>query len=688
MEDDPLDFSRFFVPVIPREFFNFRKKMPFAVGRQMGIISHSVDPNHGYVQWIPYGLDIPYNFAAGKGNKFNLKPDDEIEFDLIPDHRGRFPPFEATQIEPLEAGSLRYDFSDNLVDRLERERGEIFAMPEGDTDGTIQWQRFDTCFYLSFNSRDLLEIRPDKRRPMQIGDRVEFYHAQERKSNLDKKLAKFIIPARARRYQGEVCSVKSGYGFIKRLDDVKETFFHASQVISPSSDSENPKRIEVGDKVDFSLGKHDGKDVAQQIAILPRTFPIIFDDQQVDSLSGNIVEFKGRIVKPCVKGKLEQPGKIKYKNYQNYQGAIDEIEYYERDRQNSFTILKNDKIIFNIATDRRSRRDRAINIRIQEDEITDDRERGIVAAVKDGFGFIKRDKSSRRDHHDSRMFFHSSELLDKSAVSGRRRIKMGDEVEFTVLRDPLAKHTQQGRCHATRIKIISSRNIRYENHNREKGSNYGSKWMSGKKYSKVSFSEELENLEIVENRKMYSPSIRDDVEGVIETLPTKDSRGFIRLEKHMGSGEGPTEVIPVTMQSFEHVKVLPTEGDKVSFGIEAKCGEVHVTKINTKSTRFLGKVKLIKENENYGFVICENEDEDLFFHFSDAKNFDELKKDDRVEFCIRDNDRSGKRNAFDVKRLERKKLNFQKKLNDQLLPHLRPIAETRPAEPAARRGTI
>ena len=56
---------------------------------------------------------------------------------------------------------------------------------------------------------------------------------------------------------------------------------------------------------------------------------------------------------------------------------------------------------------------------------------GIVAAVKDGFGFIKRDKSSRRDHHDSRMFFHSSELLDKFAVSGRRRIKMGDEVEFT-----------------------------------------------------------------------------------------------------------------------------------------------------------------------------------------------------------------------------------------------------------------
>ena len=29
--------------------------------------------------------------------------------------------------------------------------------------------------------------------------------------------------------KGEVCSVKSGYGFIKRLDVDKETFFHASQ---------------------------------------------------------------------------------------------------------------------------------------------------------------------------------------------------------------------------------------------------------------------------------------------------------------------------------------------------------------------------------------------------------------------------------------------------------------------------
>ena len=63
---------------------------------------------------LGFPLDIPYYFAAGQGNKFNLKPDVEIEFDLIPDFRGRYPRFEATQIEPLEAGSLRYDFTENF----------------------------------------------------------------------------------------------------------------------------------------------------------------------------------------------------------------------------------------------------------------------------------------------------------------------------------------------------------------------------------------------------------------------------------------------------------------------------------------------------------------------------------------------------------------------------------------------
>ena len=39
-------------------------------------------------------------------------------------------------------------------------------------------------------------------------------------------------------------------------------------------------------------------------------------------------------------------------------------------------IQKNDDVIFQIATDRRSLKVRAVNIRMQEDAIRDDRERG------------------------------------------------------------------------------------------------------------------------------------------------------------------------------------------------------------------------------------------------------------------------------------------------------------------------
>ena len=39
-------------------------------------------------------------------------------------------------------------------------------------------------------------------------------------------------------------------------------------------------------------------------------------------------------------------------------------------------IQKDDDVIFHIATDRRSLRERAVNIRMQEDAIRDDRERG------------------------------------------------------------------------------------------------------------------------------------------------------------------------------------------------------------------------------------------------------------------------------------------------------------------------
>lgn len=61
----------------------------------------------------------------------------------------------------------------------------------------------------------------------------------------------------------------------------------------------------------------------------------MFDDHIDDPFTGEEFEFPGKVLKPCAKGKLDQPGIIEIKIY----GMVDEIEYFERDRQNSFTIL-------------------------------------------------------------------------------------------------------------------------------------------------------------------------------------------------------------------------------------------------------------------------------------------------------------------------------------------------------------
>ena len=121
-------------------------------------------------------------------------------------------------------------------------------------------------------------------------------------------------------------------------------------------------RVEIGDKVDFSLGNHDKKEVALKIAILPKSFPVIFDDVELD-VYGFPMEFEGVITKPCLKvhsayentsielvqdmsndkGKKNykikyEPGIISFRNNKTG-GRKKELHYFERDRQSSFTLL-------------------------------------------------------------------------------------------------------------------------------------------------------------------------------------------------------------------------------------------------------------------------------------------------------------------------------------------------------------
>ena len=73
-------------------------------------------------------------------------------------------------------------------------------------------------------------------------------------------------------------------------------------------------------------------------------------------------------------------------------------------------MLPGDIVLFNIATDTRSGVARATRVRlhklVESQQRGGGREKGIVAALRDGFGFI------RCMERNMRMFFHFNEVID------------------------------------------------------------------------------------------------------------------------------------------------------------------------------------------------------------------------------------------------------------------------------------
>ena len=83
-----------------------------------------------------------------------------------------------------------------------------------------------------------------------------------------------------------------------------------------------------------------------------------------------------------------------------------------------------DWVQFNVAVDRRDKLERATNIELQDESFVvsgEKRETGVVAAVKEGYGFIK------CAERDARVFFHFSEV-----ISLDEEVDQNSEVEFTM----------------------------------------------------------------------------------------------------------------------------------------------------------------------------------------------------------------------------------------------------------------
>lgn len=263
-----------------------------------------------------------------------------------------------------------------------------------DTTGRISYENRGECFFLPYTKDDV-----EGNVLLKAGDKVSFQIATNNRGNLGACHIRLENPVHPVKYRGVVCSIKESFGFIERADVVKEIFFHFSE-------ADGNLEIRPGDDVEFTIQTRSGKEVACNITRLPPG-SVIFED--VDQTM-----MKGQVLKPLephsqAAQQLNSdplPGRIKYR-------AVDhsevEVPYGDKDQKGDFTLRHGDWVQFLLATDRRDQLQRATCISLLDETFQlsgEKREQGIVAQLKEGFGYIK------CVERNNKLFFHFTEVLD------------------------------------------------------------------------------------------------------------------------------------------------------------------------------------------------------------------------------------------------------------------------------------
>jgi len=467
---------------------------------------------------------------------------------------------------------------------LKQKNGTVPGSQDG--LGRVTYVHNGECFFLPYSLDDVLTTSDTPK----AGEDVLFQIATDKRDGKIRARNVESLESASQRYVGVVCSMKDTFGFIERADIVKEIFFHYSEFKGDISE------LILGDDVAFGVQIRNGKEVATEIERLPEG-TVIFEDIAVEPVKGKIL----KMIKSTNRRPSEAlAGRIMY---ETNKGLI-EIPFGEKDQRGECTLLQGDSVEFQIATDRRDKLQRATNIGLLEDTFAysgEIRETGLIAALKDGYGFIY------CAERDARMFFHFSEFMDLTYNP-----RLQDELEFTVDQDS----SQPTRQVATRIKHLN------------KGS--------------VSFLNILPSIYI----------------GTIDKEPSTHKNQGKNKEGEPGNiiydYEGTIQQIQYYTKDVQDQENLPRFGDKVDFQL----GEVKSTKkkqavkvrvvLRSVTGRCQGFVATLKEN--YGFIETADHEKEVFFHFSSLSGeASELELGDEVEYTVAR--KSTKVSAENIRRL-------------------------------------
>ncbi|CAK6955081.1 cold shock domain-containing protein E1 isoform X3 [Scomber scombrus] len=551
--------------------------------RETGVVEKLLT-SYGFIQCSERQARLFFHCSQYNGNLQELKIGDDVEFEVSSDRRtGKPIAVKLLKIKPEVLPEER--ISGQVVSAIPVHLDGKSAPGQVPT-GSVCYERNGEVFYLTYTPDDV-----EGNIHLDTGDKVSFYMDTNKHTGAVSARNIQLVKKKQMRCQGVVCATKEAFGFIERADVVKEIFFHYSEF---KGDLE---ALQAGDDVEFTIKDRNGKEVATDVRLLPQG-TVIFEDISIEQFEGTVAKV---IPKVSTKNQNDPlPGRISARI-----GFTDkELPFGEKDTKSKVTLLEGDHIQFNISTDRRDKLERATNIDILPDTFNftkETREMGVIAAIRDGFGFIK------CVDRDARMFFHFSEVLEES------QLHISDEVEFTVVPDMLSAQ----RNHAVRIKKLPKGTVSFHTQSEQR------------------FVGTVEKEIMSATAKNASPNKNKE----------KVPQGKV-VEKESEEGVIAYEDCGVKLTVQYHTKDLeggchPQAGDKVEFSINEvkRTGQQSAVSIRvlnrnaSNAKRLHGFVATLKDN--FGFIETANHDQEIFFHYSEmCGDLDNLELGDTVEYTL------------------------------------------------------
>ncbi|KAM9430804.1 cold shock domain-containing protein E1-like isoform 28-T29 [Salvelinus alpinus] len=551
--------------------------------RETGVVEKLLT-SYGFIQCSERQARLFFHCSQYNGNLQELKIGDDVEFEVSSDRRtGKPIAVKLLKIKPEVLPEER--ISGQVVSAIPTQLDGKSAPGQVPT-GSVCYERNGEVFYLTYTPDDI-----EGNMHLDTGDKVSFYMETNKHTGAVSAHNIVLVKKKQMRCQGVVCATKEAFGFIERADVVKEIFFHYSEF---KGDLE---ALQAGDDVEFTIKERNGKEVATDVRLLAQG-TVIFEDISIEQFEGTVVKVIPKV--PTKNQNDPLPGRI----CARISFTDKELLFGEKDTKSKVTLLEGDHVQFNISTDRRDKLERATNIDILPDTFhftKESREMGVIAAMRDGFGFIK------CVDRDARMFFHFSEVLEEG------QLHISDEVEFTVVpvspeRTPMDMLSAQ-RNHAVRIKKLPKGTVSFHT-------------QSEQRFVGVV---EKEATAAITNNKSASPSKAKEKEAEEGVVSYEDCGVKLTVSYHVKDLEGATQ---------------PQAGDKVEFSINEvkRTGQQSAVTIkilnrtvNTK--RLLGYIATLKDN--FGFIETANHDQEIFFHYSElCGDLENLELGDTVEYTL------------------------------------------------------